>query len=176
MSDSHRDKLAQVFAESSARLRRRIRRFVGSAADADDAVQEAFLRAQESRESIRVPEAFLYMVARNAAFDQLRHERHIKREALGNIPSSGVESSVESVEQLLLADERTQVLKDAIGRLPPQCQTVFALKVFQGCSYKEIANTMGISVRTVEHHIARAIRDVYQQVRQRYDEGSGQDG
>jgi len=133
-------------------------------------VQDAFLRAHENAESVRVPSAFLYTVARNAAFSGLRHDKIARRAAQGETPLSDVESSVESVESQLLTEERTRVLKEAIERLPPQCQTVFALKVFQGCSYKEIAASLGISVKTVEHHIARAAKEVYLHVRQRYAE------
>jgi RNA polymerase sigma factor (sigma-70 family) len=172
MSESRRDRLARLFIDSSQTLRRRIRRLVGTTADADDAVQEAFLRAHENAESIRVPDAFLYSVARNAAFDVLRHEKIASKAAQGDKRLSDVQYSVESVEAQLLTEERTQVLKEAIGRLPPQCQTVFALKVFQGASYKEIAASLGISVKTVEHHIARAVKEVYLHVRERYAERS----
>jgi len=172
MSESHRDRLARLFIDSSKTLRRRIRRVVGTAADADDAVQEAFLRAHENAESIRVPGAFLYSVARNAAFDALRHEKIVKKGVQGEKRFLDVKQSAQSAEAHLLDEERTLVLKEAIGRLPPQCQTVFAMRVFQGCSYKEIAASLGISVKTVEHHIARAISDVYRHVRQRYTEGA----
>jgi DNA-directed RNA polymerase specialized sigma24 family protein len=101
MSESHRDRLARLFIDSSQTLRRRIRRLVGTA-DADDAVQEAFLRAHENAESIRVPDAFLYSVARNAAFDGLRREKIASKAAQGDKRLSDVQYSVESVEAQFL--------------------------------------------------------------------------
>jgi len=170
MAESPKDRLARAFTEHSLTLRRRIRRLVSSAADADDAVQEAFLRAHEHSEAVRVPGAFLYSVARNVAFDGLRRAKTAQRAAQGDIPLADVEQAAVSTESQLLSEERTQVLKEAISRLSPQCQTAYALRVFQGCSYKEIAASMGLSVKTVEHHIARAVREVYGYVRLRYAE------
>jgi RNA polymerase sigma-70 factor (ECF subfamily) len=57
-----------------------------------------------------------------------------------------------------------------VASLPPQCRTAFTLKVFHGCSYKEIAEKLGISTKTVEHHIARGLRDTHQYLRERYGE------
>jgi DNA-directed RNA polymerase specialized sigma24 family protein len=48
---------------------------------------------------------------------------------------------------------------------------VFALKMFHGYSYREISETLQISVKTVENHIARALQDTHEYLRQRYAEG-----
>ena len=136
MSESHRERFARLFVESSAALRRKMQRLVSSRADVDDVVQEAFLRGYENAATVRVPAAFVYSAARNLAFDGRRRGKTAKKIALGEIALSTVESSVESVESQLLREERTRILREAVEGLPPHCQTVFALKVFQGYSLR----------------------------------------
>jgi RNA polymerase sigma-70 factor, ECF subfamily len=174
MPTSPRERFARLFLESSAALGRKMRRFVGSKADADDTVQEAFLRGLESADDVRAPRAFLYTAARNIAVDGYRREQCAKMVALGELALSSVQSSVESVESELLLEERGRVLREAVERLTPQCRSVFALKVFLGYSYKEIAVSLGISVKTVEKHMARGLRETHQYVRLRFEERGNQ--
>jgi len=168
MPESHRERFARLFIESGVALRRKMQRLVSAPADVDDVVQEAFLRAYENADTVRVPDAFVYSAARNLAFDSRRRDKTAKKIALGEIALSAVNSSVESVESQLLTEERTQLLREAVERLPPQCRTVFALRVFNGYSYREIAGELGISVKTVENHLARGLRETHQFLRRRF--------
>ncbi len=176
MSGSSRQALTRLFLENSAALRRRLRGLVRSRADADDVVQEAFVRALEKANTVRSPAAFVYSTARNLAFDGFRNQKTQQKGALAEVALCDVKSSVDSLESQILAEERTRLLKDAVERLPPQCRTAFTLKVFQGCSYKEIAKTMGVSVRTVENHIAHGLQVTHQRLRRRFDNGTDENG
>jgi RNA polymerase sigma-70 factor (ECF subfamily) len=60
-------------------------------------------------------------------------------------------------------------MQEAIDRLPPQCRAAFALRVFHECSYKEVADRLGISAKTVEKHIARGLRETHSYLTKRYD-------
>jgi RNA polymerase sigma-70 factor (ECF subfamily) len=160
----------RLFSESREALRHYVRRFVGSRETADEIVQEAFLRTYEHSEEVKIPRAFLFSTARNLALDSRRHDRIAKTDSLGDIDVAGVVSEGESPEAGLLADQRSRLLQEAVARLPPQCRTAFTLKVFHGCSYKEIAQRLGISPKTVEHHIARGLRDTHEYIRQHYGE------
>lgn len=168
MSQSYDEWLGQLFSESHRALRRYVRRLVGSREAAEDVVQEAFLRTYEHASEVRVPRAFLFSTARNLAADSRRSDRSGKTDSLGDFDASGVVSLDESPEGRALAEERSRLLKDAVERLTPQCRAAFALKVFHGCSYKEIAQRLGIAPKTVENHIARALRDTHQYLRRRY--------
>jgi RNA polymerase sigma-19 factor, ECF subfamily len=168
MSDLHKDLLARLFSESRGALRRYVRRLVGSRENAEDIVQEAFLRTYENAESVKTPRAFLYSTARNLAADSRRHRRAANTDSLGDIDASGVVSPGDSPEKGALTDERSRLLREAVERLSPQCRAAFALRVFHACSYKEIALKLGISPKTVEHHIARALRETHEYLRRRY--------
>ncbi len=68
----------------------------------------------------------------------------------------------------MIRDERNRLVQEAIDRLPPQCRAAFTLRIFHECSYKEVAERLGISVKTVEKHISRAIRETNSYLKGRY--------
>jgi RNA polymerase sigma-70 factor (ECF subfamily) len=168
-SESRTEIFTKLFAESRQALHRYIRRFVGSSETAKEIVQEAFLRTYRQGESVTTLRAFLFSTARNLAANEYRHRRTMERDALGNFGDSWVKTERESLEAELLRDERNQLIQEAIDRLPPQCRAAFALRVFHECSYKEVADRLGISAKTVEKHIARGLRDTHSYLKRRYD-------
>jgi RNA polymerase sigma-70 factor (ECF subfamily) len=114
--------------------------------------------------------AFLFSTARNLAANEYRHRRTMERNALGDFSQSRADAEHESLETELLRDERNQLIQEAIDRLPPQCRAAFALRVFHECSYKEVADRLGISAKTVEKHIARGLRETHSYVNRRYSD------
>jgi RNA polymerase sigma-70 factor, ECF subfamily len=170
MSSSRQEEWVRLFSESQRALRRYVRRMVTSPAAADDIVQEAFLRTYEHGTRARVPRALLFSAARNLAVDDRRHARVAKTDSLGDLDASGVVSTSESPEAVALADEESRLLREAVERLTPQCRAVFALRVFHACSYKEIGERLGISVKTVEKHVANGVREAHRYLRRKYRE------
>jgi RNA polymerase sigma-70 factor (family 1) len=168
-SESRTEIFTKLFAESRQALHRYILRFVGSSETAKEIVQEAFLRTYRQRESVTTLRAFLFSTARNLAANEYRHRRTMERDALGNFGDSWVKTERESLEAELLRDERNRLIQEAIDRLPPQCRAAFALRVFHECSYKEVADRLGISAKTVEKHIARGLRETHTYLKRRYD-------
>lgn len=168
MTDQRRDSFSRLFVLCSAGLKRYVRRFVHSREIAEEIAQEAFLRAYKHAEDNRPARALLYAIARNLALDHYRHERTAQTQPLGEIPPSTVFIEGESLESWILAQERSALLRDAIERLPPQCRAAFALKIFRGLDYQEIAQTLGVSRKTVEGHVSRGIRETYRYLRMRY--------
>ena len=63
---------------------------------------------------------------------------------------------------------RAGFIAPALRSLPPQCRAAFTLRIFHECSYKEVAERLGISVKTVEKHISRAIRETNSYLKGRY--------
>lgn len=169
VADPRSQVFARLFAESGAALRRYVRRLVQSPESADEIVQEAFLRTYEHARSDRPPGALLYSIAHNLAMDHHRYARRVKTyawEEEGSPRAAFAES--ESLEAWLLQEERSSLLKDAVEQLAPQCRAAFALRVFHGCSYRDIAGQLGISEKTVEAHVSRGIRETYRYLRRRY--------
>jgi RNA polymerase sigma-70 factor, ECF subfamily len=159
----------KLFTESRQALQRYIQRFVGSGETAKEIVQEAFLRTYRQRESVTTLRAFLFSTARNLAANEYRHRRTMERGALGDFADSRVKTEHESPETELLRDERNRLIQEAIDRLPPQCRAAFTLRVFHECSYKEVADRLGISAKTVEKHIARGLHETHSYLKRRYN-------
>ena len=168
-SESRTEIFTKLFAESRQALHRYIRRFVGSSETAKEIVQEAFLRTYREHESVTTLRAFLFSTARNLAANEYRHRRTMERNASGVFGDSRVRPEGESLEAELLRDERNRLIQEAVDRLPPQCQAAFALRVFHECSYKEVADHLGISAKTVEKHIARGLHETHSYLKRRYD-------
>ena len=165
MSDNGDALFAELFGESRVALRRYVGRFVRSREVADEIVQEAFLRTYEHAEHVKTPRAFLFSTARNLALDIRRHDRIARTETLGDFEPLNVVSESDCPEAKAEADEGSALLRDAVARLPPACRAAFTLKVFYAYSYKEIAAKLGISAKTVEHHIARGLRETHEYLR-----------
>ena len=167
MPDTPQDLLARLFVESRDALRRYVRRLVPSKETSEEIVQEAYLRTFEQAGALKTPRAFLFSTARNLAADRRRHERVAATDTVGDFDDSGVVGDG-PLENLLIADEASRILKQAIDRLPPQCHAALTLKVFHGYSYKEIGATLGLSEKTVEKHIGRGLDRVQTYLRMRY--------
>jgi len=171
VADSRSEVFARLFAESGAALRRYVRRLVQSRESAEEIVQEAFLRTYEHARIDRSPGALLYSIAHNLAMDHHRHARRVKtqvwEEDEGALNAAAVGAS-DSLENWLLQEERSSLLKDAVEQLAPQCRAAFALRVFHGFSYRDIAGKLGIAEKTVEAHVSRGIRETYCYLRRRY--------
>ena len=168
-AESRTEVFTKLFAESREALHRYIRRFVGSSEAAKDIVQEAFLRTYRQRESVTTLRAFLFSTARNLAANEYRHQRIVERGGFSDFGDSWVKTERESLETELLRDERNRLIQEAIDRLPPQCRAAFTLRVFHECSYKEVAERLGISAKTVEKHIARGLHDTHSYLKRRYE-------
>lgn len=168
MSDSDRDAVAALFVQDRGALHRYVRRLLGHHEDSEDILQEAFLRTYRHSERLAEPRAFVFTIARNLVADSRRHSRIANTDTVGDFDSSNVVGSSESPEDQLLANERRRVLEEAVARLSPQCRAAFTLRVFGGCSYKEIAQQLRIAPKTVENHIARALRETHRYMRKRY--------
>lgn len=149
-------------------LLRYVRRLMGSKEGCEDIVQEALLRTFERSQRVTEPRAFAFTVARNLTADRQRHLRLAKTDTLGDLSDSPVMATQDTVEGTVLEQEESKLLREAIEQLSPQCRTAFTLRLLEGRPYKEIAQQMGLSPKTVENHIARALRETQEFLRVRY--------
>lgn len=164
---SQRDLISRLYAHSHRALHRYVRRLVASCDTADEVVQEAFLRTYQNAGRVDIPRAFLFATARNLAASARRTQQSRRTEALADLEPLGIESGEKCPEERALADEELRLLQQAVARLPPQCGAVFSLRIFHACSYKEIAERLGITPKTVENHVARAVRETHEYLRRR---------
>ena len=121
---------------------------------AQDVMHELWRRRLLLDEDVSL-RAYLLRSVRNRALNQLRHRR-VRRdtehdvEALYNEP-------IES-DQPIVARELAGAVQQAFEELPPRCREVFELSRVHGLKYAEIAEALGISQKTVEAQIGKALR------------------
>lgn len=179
MADAFENRFTEFFAETRQGLLRYVRRMTRTRESAEDIVQEAYARTLEQGRHVQAPKALLFVTARHLAWNAHRDQRTAATDPVADIDQLGaVEEAGPSPEERLIADEAAELLRQAVERLPAQCRAAFALRVFHGCRYKEIAEQLGISPKTVEKHIARGLRDTHAFMRRRYrlpDKDTGPD-
>jgi RNA polymerase sigma-70 factor (ECF subfamily) len=129
-------------------------RMCGDANLAEDAAQEAFIRAWQHLPGYRPQSPFrnwVYRIATNVALDMLRREREtVDIDALSLAASDGgPEATVEG-------RERGEQVRQAVLALPPASRAVLVLREYEGLSYREIADMLGIPIGTVMSRLSYA--------------------
>ena len=147
---------ATVFDPLRPRLMRVAYRMLGSVADAEDVVQEAFLRWLDTdRDAVRNPEAFLHRVVTRLCLDQLKSARHRRETYVGPwLP----EPVVETVEDEV--DDVTLPLMLALERLSPLERAAFLLHDVFGLGFDEVAETIGRTPAACRQLASRARTNV----------------
>jgi RNA polymerase sigma-70 factor, ECF subfamily len=114
-------------------------------ADAEDAVQEAFVRFWRSRHKAAEPSAYLYACVRNCALDRRRSDRRrTRREEAAARPEMDPSWFTGPPEQ----DERRAALESALRSLPEEQRSVLVLKIWGGLSFVQIAEALGVPANT----------------------------
>ena len=140
------------------------RRYVGRKDVAEEIVSDTFLKIWENRASIQINtsiKSYLFQAVYN---NSLYYLRKLKNEAIledyfSNTASENIAFSTladETPEESLVMDDINTRIEEAVAQLPDQQQKAFRLKRFDGRKNAEVAKIMGISVKTVEMHLAKA--------------------
>lgn len=143
---------AATFDPLRPKLIRVAYRMLGSVADAEDMVQEAFLRWLDAdRDAVREPEAYLRRVVTRLCLDHLKSARHRRETYVGPwLPEPVVEASEDEI------DDVTLPLMMALERLSPLERAAFLLHDVFGVSFEEIAETIGREPATCRQLASRA--------------------
>jgi len=138
-------------------------RMTGNEHDADDVVQETFLRAYRQIDHFEERANFgtwLHRIAINCSLDLLRSRgRHARQ--YGGDPSDeemNVKSDAPQPDRLLLSAEMQQHVAKAMELLSGNERTAFLLRHFEGMPVEEIGKTLGIQVNAAKHTIFRAVK------------------
>jgi RNA polymerase sigma factor (sigma-70 family) len=152
--------LSAVFVEHQSALKRFMAKFFSRPQDVDDIAQETYLRAfdaEKGGEVLRTPKAFLFRVAKNVALNELTRKSRMLTDYIEDSISPDVIGEEDSAEDRVLAQEKLSMFCSAVATLPMQCRRAFLMRKVYGFSHQEIAERMGISVSTVEKHVASGL-------------------
>ncbi len=129
-------------------------RFSGDAGDAQDLVQEAFLRLLAAAERYRPLASFrtyFYRILTRLCLDHARKRRPVHMETVPEMADGGP-----APDERLLRGEREAAVRQALAALPERDRLAVVLRYFEGCSAQEMAEVLGTSAKGVERLLARA--------------------
>jgi len=138
--------------------------YTASRAEAEEVVEDVFVRLWELREQLEVRESFksyLYTATRNRALNRVRDERAEGRrldEARFDSVPLGMGQPTPSLDEEVEAGEFARAVARAVEQLPPRARQVFLLHRQHGLTYAEIAAALEISPKTVENLLGRALK------------------
>lgn len=155
--------LKQIFDDSYSSLVIQAIRLVKTQETAEDIVQDCFIKLWEKKEELSIEgnvNAYLAKMIRNRCLDFIKKKK-IQTSELNETYQGAIENN----DQLELADLQASIT-EIIDALPEKCRQTFVLSRFEELSYKEIAEQLDISKKTVEAHISKALKSLRKNLKQ----------
>ncbi|MDR8393579.1 RNA polymerase sigma-70 factor [Aliifodinibius sp. S!AR15-10] len=159
--NGNKEAFEKLFQEYYDDLHRFVWGYIGREDIAEELVQDVFVKVWKTRHKLDPQQkikSYLYRIARNLAIDYLRHRSTVRewedeKKALHRFSNNPTFLDDDLDKQMKLED-----VKAAIQELPERRRLIFVLSRFNRLTYKEIGETLDISVNTVETQIVRALK------------------
>lgn len=138
-----------------------------SAEDADDLVQEVFLKLQSSKfvKPIENVEGYLFSTARNVLIDFSRQNRSTKDMSFEIWTEAHDTADALSPERIAIGHEEYQCVMQAILKLPPRAREAFEMHRFENLTYQAIGERMGINKDSVKDLMHRALLRIAEELK-----------
>jgi RNA polymerase sigma-70 factor, ECF subfamily len=158
MVESGRALLRQLLVSGYEDLKRRLTRRFGSADMATEVLHETWLRLDHVTEigAVQRPKSYLYRMALNVAIDRRRADTSWFGKAELEVLLRSDDDQLDP-EHIVSMRSEIAALEDVLGELPIRCRTVFMAALVEELPYRDIAKRMGISLRSVEREMRRAL-------------------
>lgn len=125
----------------------------------EDIVQETFLRVWEKKQNLIGSDEltwYLYTAIRNNCLSFIEKRQ---KTVLGDVNSHEItEIAYERPQAIAKETDFDTLLKNALANLPPKCREVFVLSRVSKLTYKQISDSLGISIKTVENQMGKALK------------------
>ena len=117
--------------------------------------QQVFVNIWENRDKLKIqhPAPYLYQSAKNQCLNYLRH-RKVKHDY------QKYEELFEPLDEIEFNEPNDNLIQiyNSIDKLPPQCKRIFIMSRMHGLTHKEIAEELGIAVKTIKNQIGKALK------------------
>ncbi|MFT7198366.1 MAG: RNA polymerase sigma-70 factor (ECF subfamily) [Marinoscillum sp.] len=133
------------------------KKYVNDDDDAEEVVHQLFTRLWVNNQSININssiQSYLFGAMRNACMNYLKHVK--VKNAYGDHVRLTHSSSVQI--DFLELDELNSTIRNALDKIPEKCREVFELSRYEGEKYQEIADTLNVSIKTVEKQMSKALK------------------
>jgi RNA polymerase sigma-70 factor (ECF subfamily) len=150
----------KVFTEWFGRLHAYAFSVLKDEALAEEVVQSVFCRIWEKRDRLQVRtslKAYLYGSVYHECVDWLRQEKNSKAHR-SHVLRSNNQAAVETAAGKTELGQLEKRLQQALDELPDQCRAIFQLSRFGELKYREIAEQLGLSIKTVEAQMSKALK------------------
>lgn len=161
LKDNSRRAFNQLYNKYSKPILWRLRHMVKDPEEADELLQDLFVKVWERRHQIDINQPFqsyLYQITQHIAIDYFR--KIARQSKLYEQVQMNTTEIIDNTQELLNARETQRILDQAISRLPEQRRLAFTLCKIEGKSHKEAAVIMNISPNTVHNHLVKAVDSV----------------
>jgi RNA polymerase sigma-70 factor (ECF subfamily) len=127
--------------------------------EAEEIVQNVFVRLWEKQSSIQIEtslKAYLYRMVYNDCMNQIKHKAVVLK--FQKEKMYAMKNETDNADNKVASTQLNEQLSTALRELPEQCRTIFQLSRFEELKYREIAVQLGISEKTVENQMGKALK------------------
>lgn len=151
--------LTLLYLRYASRVRELAQCILHDADEASDVTHDVFMAVWQHRvvlEGIASPSAYLFRMTRNAVFNHLKHRRIVDDYA--SEPFSAISS--DDPAEAFSTREMAEKIRTTIAAMPPLRRKIFLMSRSRGMTYKQIAQALGVSNKTVQYHIGIALKEL----------------
>lgn len=156
----------QLFRAYYSRLVHYAFKVLGDQDEAEEMVQQVFISLWETRQKMSIHsslKSYLYRAVHNRCLNLI--EKNAVRQQYQQEVRATTDESVQPLQQLAHT-ELEKEMKRALDKLPEQCRRVFELSRYEGLKYAAIAEVLGISVKTVENQVGKALKILREELKE----------
>lgn len=126
---------------------------------AEEMVQNVFYKIWERKAHLSIQTsltAYLYRAVYHESLNYIKHQK--VKTAYQSYATARMNQQTDNAEKKVLLGELEQRLRTALQELPEQCRTIFQMSRFEELKYQEIADKLGLSIKTVENQMGKALK------------------
>ena len=150
----------QLFRDLYVPLCAYANKFVDDKDKSEELVQETFYNLWKNRGNLNIRislKSYLYKSVQNSCLLTIQHEK-VKEKYRLHILNSGNTEGEKTPDKLLEEKELNKSIQETMDKLPERCREIFYLNRYEGLKYREIAEKLSISQKTVEANISKALK------------------
>lgn len=162
ITEKQRKRFEQLFMRAFPKVKAFAWKLLQDEDEAEDVAQDVFVLLWKNPElwaECELRNTYLYTVTRNSVFDLLKHRTVIQKYQEHEKAHTTSLASPDFHDEIY-AEELELIIKLQLENMPEQRKRVFTMSRQEGLSNQKIAETLGISIRTVEHHIYLALQEL----------------